>query len=181
MSDLKWFLLCMFSLFLLIIGLSSYGAATHSACVEIICSGSSYCSNRCYNYTGRDNGDKEYGYGSYQAGIAFIVLGSIVVLSSFPILTRRLANKPSDNEGNAGAEQTEVVEALGKEDIDDSAILQEQIRAQTVQIQTLTERLSKYEELPQEIIVQQNSIAQQGSDTLQNISYEPYPLGATSS
>src|SRR5256885_1477529 len=143
MSDFKWFLFCIFSFILLIIGLSFYEYSIHDACIMTCYAYSGeFCNSKCHEY---------YGSISYAAGIAFMVLGSIIVLISFPVVTGKLTNKLPDNTTNAGAELTEVVEVV---DTDESITLQEKLKAQTAQIQALTERLRQYETLQQESSVQ---------------------------
>src|SRR3954465_7608266 len=90
MTDLRCFLLCIFGFIILIIGLSIFEFAIYSACVHL-CNYDGYfslqtCQVRC---TLRR---KLIGEGSYEAGITFIVLGSILALCSFPIMIRRLTN-----------------------------------------------------------------------------------------
>jgi hypothetical protein len=143
MTDFKWFLLCVFSFILLITGLFLYEFTTYKICRDL-CGGG--CGEECLNYS-----DKNV---SFETGIVLMVLGFVIVLCSCPIVTRRLTNRSSGDKRNARAELTEVVE---KADTDELTNLREQLKAKTDQVQALTERLSQYEKLPQETIIQQTS------------------------
>src|SRR3954447_18306984 len=98
MSDVKWFLLCIFSFVLLVIGLSSYDNSTYNSCVDICYEKSPYseiCKSNCYYY-------EYYGAGTYAAGIIFAIVGSVIVLCSIPIVAHRLNNGSPYNTRNAG-------------------------------------------------------------------------------
>src|SRR4051812_38489991 len=149
MSNFKWFLLCIFSFFLIIIGLSSYDNSTYNACIDICYHESTYpsdsCKFKCYNYTSdfENEHNKEhdydvyvYGSGSYAAGIVFMFFGSVIILCSIPAMSRRLKNRSPENTRNA---RTELMEVVGV-GVDASAILREQLKAKNAQIQVLTER-----------------------------------------
>src|SRR4051794_36217374 len=90
MSDLKWFLFCVFSFILLIIGLSSYYNSTHSACLDIcrMKHSARVCNTSCYYY---------YDAGFFAVGVGLMFIGSIIVLISFSVITRRLNNILPDN------------------------------------------------------------------------------------
>jgi hypothetical protein len=151
MTDFNLFLLCIFGVILLIIGLSIFEFSNYNACIHA-CDGRDgngleTCKIKCSH--------RRQLKSSYEAGITFMIFGSILTLCSFPIVTLRLSNNISfgnkfGNKRNVRAELTKVVEVDEKTNTDDLANLQEQLKAQTAQIQTFAERLSQVEKSLQE-------------------------------
>jgi len=140
MTDLRWFLLCVFGFILLITGFSlwEYAYVPYENC-------SPY---NCYTYPCPDCTDS-YMNARIQsvAGIVLMALGPLLVVISCPIVTHRLNLR-----ANAEAPTQQVLtpssltQPVRTANIDYSAAtLRDQFNARDAQIQNLTERLGQME------------------------------------
>jgi hypothetical protein len=126
MTDLKWFLLCVFGFLLVISGLSlwfvSYsGAVSHYLYCKINCPS-------CISCSGIYSQARAQGI----SGVALMILGTIITLCSCPIVTRRLKSRT-----NLTGTPTQAN--------NESVNLREQINMQRAQLQSITERLAQME------------------------------------
>jgi hypothetical protein len=124
MTDLRWFLLCIFGFLLVVSGFPVwyFQYVPFDNCRDKCGYADLSCSSSCLEQTKTQNA----------AGIILMVLGSVVVVCSCPIVTRRLKSQTNltgaPTQANTG-----------------SANLREQLNTQSAQLQAITERLAQME------------------------------------